>query len=140
MKKKLSFPQLAIGFVLGLLVVLGAMVGVSFLYFKQLSATPPKPDYPEISEDNKNTARSLASVSSQAAGEADKSYVALVIYEDGLILREEPNTSAETILTLRFEETVRVYGLSDDGRWQDVLLETTGDRGWVQIGNTKRVN
>ena len=140
MKKKLSFPQLAIGLVLGLCVVLGAIVGVGYLYFKQLSTTPPKPDYPEITEEQKNEARSLASVSDQAAGASDKSFVALVVYEDGLIMRKDPDSSSESVLTLRFEETVRVYGKSDDGRWEDVLLETTGDRGWVQIGNTKRVN
>ena len=139
MKKRLSVPQILFGLVFGLLFVLAAIGGVGYLYFRQLSATPPKPDYPEITEATRNEARSLASVSNETAGGADQSYVALVLVE-GLIMREEPESSADVVQTLRLDETVRVYGRSEDGRWEDALLETTGDRGWVQIGNTKRVN
>lgn len=140
MKKKISFPQLALGVILGFFMVLGAVVGAGYLYFQQLSKSPPKPNYPEISDAKKKEAKSLASVSDEAAGSPDASYVALVVYEDGLIMREEPNKSAPVILTLEFEETVRVLGRSPDEQWEEVLLETTGSRGWVARGNTKRVN
>ena len=139
MKKKISFPQLAMGLILGLLVVLGALSGVSYLYFSKLSSTPPKPDYPEISDAKKNEAKSLASVSSESVGKPDSSYVALVAFPD-LILRKEPEQKSDSILTLKLDETVRVLGLSPNEQWEEVILETTGDRGWVARGNTKRVN
>ena len=140
MKKKMSFPQLAIGAILGLLVVLGAIFGVGYLYFMKLSTKPPKPNYPQLSEAEKNRAKSLASVSDAPIGSNDSSYVALVEYKDGLIMREEPRSDAKVILTLEYEETVRVLGRSPDEQWERVLLETTGDRGWVARGNTKQVN
>lgn len=140
MKKKISFPQLVVGMILGLIVVLGAIAGVSFLYFSNLSAKPAKPDYPEISKAKKDDPKSLASVSNEAAGNTDSTYVALVAFSDGLIMRKEPNQDSEAILTLEFEETVRVMGVSPDEQWEEVILETTGDRGWVARGNTKRVN
>ncbi|MEM9136528.1 MAG: SH3 domain-containing protein [Cyanobacteria bacterium P01_F01_bin.42] len=139
MKKKISFPQLAIGMILGFLIVIGVIVGVSYFYFLQLSKTPPKPEYPEIADSESNVT-SLASVSDDPASTQDSSYVALVVFEDGLIMRREPSRDSEVVLTLNFEETVRILGRSPDEKWEKVLLETTGDRGWVSRGNTKRVN
>lgn len=139
MKKRISVPQLVIGVILGFFIVLGVIAGTGYLYFMKLSSTPPKPDYPELSEAEKQKAKALTSGVSPTAGGADETYVALVLIE-GLIMRADPEQSAEVVLTLKEDETVRVLGRSPDDQWQEVLLETTGDRGWVSKGNTKRVN
>ncbi|MCM1984143.1 SH3 domain-containing protein [Lyngbya confervoides] len=134
MKRKVTFTQFSIGLVLGLLVVLSVIVGVGYLYFLRLSTSPPKPEFPEVKPpDNSITAPG------EVTGSSDSSYVALVIYPDGLILRELPEASAPAITTIQFEETVRVLERSEDEQWEKVLIEATGQQGWVARGNTQKV-
>lgn len=137
--RKVSFPQFVIGMILGLLIVIGAVGGVGYLYFLKLSKKPPKPDFPKIDTSQKDESAELATVSNVGVEASDSTYVALVVYQDGLILRTEPDSSSEAITTLKFEETVRVVDRSRDEQWEQVFLETTGQRGWVARGNLKRV-
>jgi uncharacterized protein YgiM (DUF1202 family) len=124
-----NVAQSTLGILLGLLTV-GLFVGVaSFLFLQQLSRSPRKPNFAEVRKDS-------AQLDIRAAD--DKTYIALVVYPDGLVLRDKPDSKGKVVDTLRFEETVIVIGESDNKQWQQVRFEVKGLEGWVQTGNLKR--
>ncbi len=133
MTKRVTIPQFLIGIIFGLLIVLVTVGGVGYLYFLRLSQKPDKPDFPAASKVEEEEP------SDADIGPSDDSYVAIVVYPDGLILREDPDSNSEVVTTLNFEETVRILEVSPDEKWEKVFLETTGQDGWVARGNTKRV-
>ncbi len=124
-----NVAQSTLGILLGLLAV-GLFVGVaSFLFLQNLSRSPEKPNFAEVRKDS-------SQLDIRAAD--DKTYIALVEYQDGLVLRDKPDSKGKVVDTLRFEETVIVIGESDNKQWQQVRFEAKGVEGWVQAGNLKR--
>jgi uncharacterized protein YgiM (DUF1202 family) len=124
-----NVAQSTLGILLGLLTV-GLFVGVaSFLFLQHLSRSPGKPNFAEVRKDS-------TQLDIRAAD--DKTYIALVVYPDGLVLRDKPDSKGKVVDTLRFEETVIVIGESDNKQWQQVRFEVKGLEGWVQTGNLKR--
>lgn len=121
--------QTAFGILLGLLVVGLAVGGISFLVLQNLSRTPPKPVFPEVSKQSPQLDIRLGS---------DNAYPAIVVYDQGLILRETPDTQGKVVDKLAFEETVIVTGESEDKQWQQVRSDAKGIEGWVRAGNLKR--
>ncbi len=124
------FLQSILGLFFGLAIVLGAVGGLSYFYLEKLSRMPPEPEFAEA----KNTPESALSLPSTAID----SYPALVLYPDGLILRDRPQPDAEVVGKLALEETVIVTGTSEDGQWQQVNADEQGLSGWVSAGNLKR--
>jgi Bacterial SH3 domain len=124
-----NLAQSILGILLGLLTV-GLVVGTaSFLFLQNLSRSPSKPTFAEVKKD----------ASQLDIREADdKTYPALVTYQEDLILRDKPNSSAKALDKLRFDDTVVVIGTSEDKQWQQVRFEVKGIEGWVRAGNLKR--
>ncbi len=124
---------------MGLLMVIGILGALGYVFFINLSQTPPKPNYPAVSKSNKAGSEDLTNVPDVEVNASDSSYVALVVYPDGLMLRKDPDSSSKVVATLKFDETVRVLEISSDEQWEKLFLETTGEEGWASRGNTKRV-
>jgi uncharacterized protein YgiM (DUF1202 family) len=121
-----------LGVLLGLLAVT-LVTGVgSFLVLQQLSRSPQKPNFADVKKDAANSQLDIRSAD-------DKTYLALVVYQGDLVLRDKPDSSGKVLEKLRFEETVTVIGESDNKRWQQVRFEAKGVEGWIQAGNVKRV-
>jgi hypothetical protein len=138
--RKYSIAQILAGTLLGGIVVIAAVAGFAYLYSYRLAQKPPKPDFAAVEEAQKDQAGELAASTQATEEESDGSYVALVTYTNGLILRKEPDSTAEAIDTLEPETTVRVLEKSLDEQWERLRVEETGEEGWVAIGNTQRAN
>jgi Bacterial SH3 domain len=124
--------QSTLGILLGLL-TLGVIVGgVSYLFLQQLSRSPVKPSFSAATPDPAKAA--LRTKEKQEEGD----YPALVVYEGELVLRDAPAPSGKVIDTLQFDNTVTVTGISDDGQWEQIRVESKGIEGWVGKGNLKR--
>ena len=121
--------QYLLGILLGLLAFAGIVGGISYLYLSQLSRMPPKPTF---ASDRKPT----------APPPKPKPYPAIVIYDNGLLLREKPEATAQSIRTLYYEESVVVLETSADNKWQKVQAKSEDGaedlEGWVAMGNTER--
>jgi uncharacterized protein YgiM (DUF1202 family) len=124
-----NLAQSILGIVLGLLTV-GLVVGTAgFLFLQNLSRSPSKPTFAEVKKDSSQLDIREAD---------DKTYPALVVYQQDLILRDKPNSNGKVVDKLRFDDTVIVIGMSDDKQWQQVRYEIKGIEGWVRTGNLKR--
>ncbi|WP_404788616.1 SH3 domain-containing protein [Altericista sp. CCNU0014] len=124
-----NVAQSTLGILLGLLTVTVAVVGTSFLLLQQLSRSPEKPNFAEAKKEPSQL---------DIRSEDDKTYPALVVYQQGLILRSKPDASSTVVDKLQFNDTVVVVGESDDKQWQQVRFESKGVEGWVRAGNIKR--
>jgi uncharacterized protein YgiM (DUF1202 family) len=121
-----------LGVLLGLLAV-GFFVGaLSFLFLQQLSRSPGKPNFAEVKKDSPNSRLDIR-------GADDKTYLALVVYDQDLILRDKPDSKGKVVDKLRFDDTVTVIGESDNKQWQQIRFESKGVEGWIRAGNVKRV-
>jgi uncharacterized protein YgiM (DUF1202 family) len=120
-----------LGIILGLLAVSFITAGGSFLVLQQLSRSPQKPNFADVKKDAANSQLDIRSVD-------DKTYLALVVYQGDLILRDKPDSSGKVLDKLRFDDTVTVVGESDNKQWQQVRFESKGIEGWIQVGNVKR--
>ncbi|MDJ0695260.1 MAG: SH3 domain-containing protein [Mastigocoleus sp. MO_188.B34] len=67
-------------------------------------------------------------------------YNARVTWSQGLVLRSEPNTDAESVGGVGFNKKVIVLQVSQDKAWQKVRVVGTDEEAWVKAGNTKRTN
>jgi uncharacterized protein YgiM (DUF1202 family) len=129
--RRSTLPQTILGILLGLLAV-GFFVGaVGFLFFQQLSRSPSKPNFAEVKKDAPNSRLDIRTAD-------DKTYPALVVYDQELILRDKPDSSGKVVDKLRFDDTVTVLGESENKQWQQVRFEAKGVEGWVRAGNIKR--
>ena len=129
--RRSTFPQTVLGVLLGLLAV-GLFVGaLSFLFLQQLSRSPGKPNFAEVKKDAPNSRLDIRAAD-------DKTYPALVVYDQELILRDKPDSNGKVVDKLRFDDTVTVIGESENKQWQQVRFEAKGIEGWVRAGNIKR--
>jgi uncharacterized protein YgiM (DUF1202 family) len=120
-----------LGVLLGLLAV-GLFVGaLSFLFLQQLSRSPGKPNFAEVKKDAPNSRLDIRA-------DDDKTYPALVVYDQDLILRDKPDANGKVVDKLRFDDTVTVIGESENKQWQQIRFEAKGIEGWVRAGNVKR--
>ncbi|HEY9825157.1 MAG TPA: SH3 domain-containing protein [Stenomitos sp.] len=124
-----TVAQYTLGITLGLLTVLLAVGALGFLSLQQLSRNPSKPSFPAATKDTSGLAMPPSS---------DNSYPALVTYQEGLIVRDTPDSSSKVIDKLKFDDTVVVMGKSDDSQWEHVRVEFANTEGWVRVGNLKR--
>ncbi len=129
--RRSTFPQTVLGVLLGLLAV-GLFVGaLSFLFLQQLSRSPSKPNFAEVKKDAPNSRLDIRAAD-------DKTYPALVVYDQELILRDKPDANGKVVDKLRFDDTVTVIGESENKQWQQIRFEAKGLEGWVRAGNIKR--
>jgi uncharacterized protein YgiM (DUF1202 family) len=129
--RRSTLPQTTLGILLGLLAV-GLFVGaLSFLFLQQLSRSPGKPNFAEVKKDAPNSRLDIRAAD-------DKTYPALVVYDQDLILRDKPDASGKVVDKLRFDDTVTVIGESEDKQWQQIRFESKGVGGWIRAGNVKR--
>ncbi len=129
--RRSTFPQTVLGVLLGLLAV-GLFVGaLSFLFLQQLSRSPGKPNFAEVKKDAPNSRLDIRAAD-------DKTYPALVVYDQELILRDKPDANGKVVDKLRFDDTVTVIGESENKQWQQIRFEAKGIEGWVRAGNIKR--
>jgi hypothetical protein len=118
--------QSVVGVTVGLIAVLSTVGLLGFLVLNGLSRNPAKPKFPEVVKDSSPTARPSSTIAP-----------AVVTYQGGLAMREDPQSSAKVLATLDINETVMVLGKSDDGQWQHIRSEGRGATGWVSMGNVK---
>jgi Bacterial SH3 domain len=144
--------QLLIGISIGL-AVLGAIVGGSgyYLFITQMSIRPPKPVFAEERDGGKSAAKPkpkpVAAKPSQSPVATDpqnpdaptklppESYDAKVIWKDGLSLKKEPDSGAEKVGGVAFNEKVAIVKTSDDKQWVLIRSQTENLEGWVKAGN-----
>ncbi|WP_017305806.1 SH3 domain-containing protein [Spirulina subsalsa] len=67
-------------------------------------------------------------------------YRARVNWPDGLSLRATGADDAERIGGVAYNQEMIVLRTSSDGRWQEVRLPGSNQRGWVKSGNADRIN
>ena len=129
--RRSTLPQTTLGILLGLLAV-GLFVGaLSFLFLQQLSRSPGKPNFAEVKKDAPNSRLDIRAAD-------DKTYPALVVYDQDLMLRDKPDSNGKVVDKLRFNDTVTVIGESENKQWQQIRFEAKGIDGWVRAGNVKR--
>ncbi len=148
-------------FLLGVTLAIAIMLGggvVVALYFMYKVTTPPakpvfandkvtvkaqtppssNPPQPTPSPAAQSSAEATSGESSSANPLEPGAYKARVAWNEGLILRSEPNLDAERIGGLEHDQRIVVLEESADKKWQRVRLEDGGE-GWIKAGNIERV-
>lgn len=135
----------------------GLLVGLYFMY--RFTTHPPKPVFPneKVTTKVKNspqatTAASQTGATSPKSSETPKpsettpvkplppgTYTARVNWTQGLSLRGEPNTEAERVGGLEYNQQVIVLQESGDKNWQKVRLADGEQEGWIKAGNIERI-
>ncbi len=146
-------------FGVSLALVLHFLTGVATAryFMAKLSVLPPKPvfsnDAIETQTGTADVAQADAAQETAAAPEVQPeaspeveienppgSYEAIVVQPIGLVLRGGPSLEFEQIGGVDYNEEVLVLKESEDGRWLNVRVPSSGLDGWVKAGNTERVS
>lgn len=139
-----SVVKFLLGTILGISILLGASVAVGYYLLTRLTQTPPKPIFANDVRATNLPAKvtKTPTTSSSAAGNPTASkpsgYRALVVFPDGLLLRDSPSVDANQIGGVAYNQEVVVLEESSDQLWQRVRVETEGIEGWVKAGYTER--
>ncbi|MBV8884947.1 MAG: SH3 domain-containing protein [Chroococcidiopsidaceae cyanobacterium CP_BM_RX_35] len=150
-----ALAKLVLGVFLAIAILGCGGVAASLYFINRNSTPPPKPIY--ANDKPSLVARRLAAkkkAKSQLKPIAEASpadspspgplepgtYKARVTWSDGLRLRSEPNSDAETIGSLGYNQEVVVLAESDNQKWQRIRIEDSGKEGWVKTGNTERID
>lgn len=165
--KRLSTSvQFILGFILGITLIAGVSAGLGFLYFKQMSTLPKKPEFsqdtssPETAvetekpsetatdsnvtknepEATEKTEEVKETVLEPEAELPPNAYRAVVTWPQGLSLRAEPNLNAGRVGGISYDAKIIILEDSADGQWQKVRVPWSEQEGWVKAGNTKRTS
>jgi hypothetical protein len=160
-----GFFKLILGFVLAIAVLLGSGLTIA-LYFVNRTALPPeKPmfanDNPQPKVDKpKVTPVKATSTSKPTPTSSPKpspsptptptptespdtlppgAYQAIVTWPQGLSMRDQPASDAQSIGGVGGNQKVIILEESADKNWQKIRIAGTDKEGWVKAGNTKRV-
>lgn len=161
--------QFILGFMLGIILITGTAAGLGFYYVSRMSVAPPKPVFSEEkaqppSEQPQTEAKKPAASpeeTTQANSEAlatpteekpkaeeeekeelelpPNAYKARVTWEQGLSLREEPDSNAVRIGGVDHNAEIIILEESQDKQWQKVRLPWSEQEGWVKAGNIERI-
>ena len=135
----------------------GVLIGLYFMY--RVTTHPPKPVFPneKVAAKAKKSPQVTTTASPTGAtppkpSETPKSsettaakplppgtYKARVNWSQGLSLRGEPNTQAERVGGLEYNQQVIVLEESADKNWQKVRLADGELEGWIKAGNIERI-
>lgn len=158
-----------LGIFLAIAILAGGGVAAALYFMNRTSALPAKPifanDSPAVrGEKPKPPVAKGAKVASTPKGKGGASvkptptpttspkaakspkplppgaYQARVTWNQGLILRAEPNLDAERIGGVGYNSRVIVVQESDDKVWQKIRLQDEEQEGWVKAGNTQKVD
>jgi hypothetical protein len=156
-----------IGFTVAIALLFGAGVATTRYLVTRLTASPPKPIFPEeLPEQNQPSLEGDTTVTFEEtpeSGESDLStpeeaspvseaesvptpaidpnaYEARVTQPIGLVLRQGPSTETTRLGGVGFNEQLLILEESPDGQWLRVRLEGSDIEGWVRAGNTERVD
>lgn len=160
-----GFFKLILGFVLAIAVLLGSGLTIA-LYFVNRTALPPKKpmfanDNPQPKVDKpKVTPVKATSTSKPTPTSSPKpspsptptptptespdtlppgAYQAIVTWPQGLSMRDQPASDAQSIGGVGGNQKVIILEESADKNWQKIRIAGTDKEGWVKAGNTKRV-
>ena len=144
-------------FGVSLALVLHFLTGVATAryFMAKLSVLPPKPVFnndaivaqaestetsPEAATEASATAASEAQPESSPESENPPgSYAAVVVQPIGLIIRGGPGLDFEQMGGVDYNEEVLVLQISEDERWLNVRIPSSGLEGWVKAGNTQKL-
>lgn len=154
--------QFILGFLIGIGLIVGVSGGLIFAYYSKMSVLPKKPvfpDSPSLEESpakNPETATTIEPLESNTTTEESETaaideselepelpadaYYAVVTWPQGLSLRAEPAINAGKIGGIDFETKIIILEDSADGSWQRVKIPWSQQEGWVKGGNTKRTS
>lgn len=159
MKRLSGLLQFMVGFVLGVVILVGGATAVAYMLLSGMNPNPPKPVFTEEKKEEtkeKKAAKPQAEVKESAkAAPAPKAspkpspeatkretksegYQARVTWQSGLSLRSEPTSESTRLGGLDYNTKVSVVGTSSDGQWHRVRL-SDGREGWIKAGNISRV-
>lgn len=141
-----KITKFLLGSTLGLVIVVGAVLGVGYLLIRQFSAPPPKPIFANDPESVKNPGAAASAPDAQPAPSPAASvspapadgYSARVTYPEGLVLRDAPNADAAQIGGIDYNQEVIVLEETEDQEWQRVRLASS-EEGWIRAGNVERI-
>ena len=161
----INILKYTLGIFLALAILAGGGVAAALYFMNRTSAPPAKPifanDSPAVRGENPKppVAKAAKGASTpKAKGEASPkptptpkasespkplppgAYQARVTWNQGLILRAEPNLDAERIGGVGYNSRVIVVQESEDKVWQKIRLESGEQEGWVKAGNTQKVD
>ncbi|HEY9665062.1 MAG TPA: SH3 domain-containing protein [Allocoleopsis sp.] len=141
------------GVLLAMAILFGSGVALTRYLLTRLATPPPKPVF--ANDPSPASASPVAAVSpapaspvatpasspspSPSASPSPSGYSARVTQSIGLIVRQEPASTAAQIGGVEYNQVVTVLEESQDGGWQKVRLGN-GTEGWVKSGNTQRSN
>lgn len=159
MKRLSGLLQFMVGFVLGVVILVGGATAVAYMLLSGMNSNPPKPVFTEEKKEEtkeEKAAKPQAEVKeSPTAAPAPKAspkpspeetkretksegYQARVTWQSGLSLRSEPTSESTRLGGLDYNTKVSVVGTSSDGQWHRVRL-SDGREGWIKAGNISRV-
>lgn len=146
-----SLVKFLLGSVLGIAILLGGGLAISYYFLTRLTQAPPKPTFANDTQTNapkppkppEAQARSQAPAAPEAPVVTDTplepgAYRAVVVYPEGLLLRDRPGYDAGRIGGVAYNQQVVVLEESADKVWQRLRVDT-GEEGWVKAGNVQRL-
>ncbi|NER81193.1 MAG: SH3 domain-containing protein [Leptolyngbya sp. SIO1D8] len=151
-----GLTKLILGVSLALVLLSLAGVATARYFMAKLSVLPPKPVFnndavsgqvvAETSATTETVTTSVEAATSpppEVLPEAEKppgSYDAVVVQPIGLVVRDGPGVQYEQLGGVDYNEQVLVLKTSEDGRWLNVRVESSGQEGWVKAGNTQNLS
>lgn len=157
-----GLAKFVVGFLAGVVLLLLGSVAAGLFLFSTLSATPPKPVFPEerqqkklasINTKNSNVAATNSKLVSSTIDSPSPSpspsqepqlepgaYKARVKWESGLSMRSEASYESSKVGGVAYNQEVVVIQDSDDKQWQKVRVVETNEEGWVKTGNLERAD
>jgi hypothetical protein len=158
--------QLIIGILLGLSGLAAIAGGIGYYFFvTQMSTRPPKPIFAEERKTAKSetkpqvqTKTKTATATSTKKPEPPKpaeqkeekkdeqkanklppeAYSAKVIWKNGLVLKQEPDSGSGKVGGVGYNEKVAIIKESGDKQWLLIRPENADAEGWVKAGNIER--
>ncbi|NEP84073.1 MAG: SH3 domain-containing protein [Okeania sp. SIO3C4] len=140
-----SLFKFLVGFILAILLLVGASAAAVLYFAAKLTKMPEKPIFTNekpIAQKVSMSSPGSANTTSQNLSNqlAPGTYRAIVVEPIGLILRDTPSRDANRIGGISYQEKVIVLEESSDKRWQKVRVDDGSNRtGWVSGGNTEKL-
>ena len=153
-----GLAKFVVGFLAGIVLLLLGSAAAGLFLFSTLSATPPRPVFPEEKQQKKVTnintkSSTVAATNSKLVSSTQVSpspsqetqlepgaYKARVKWESGLSMRSEANFESSKVGGVAYNQEVVVLQDSDDKQWQKVRVVQTNEEGWVKAGNLEQAD
>jgi hypothetical protein len=159
--------QFILGFILGVLLLVGGTAAVGFVFFSRLAAPPEKPVFSEEKESFNQAAQPKESPQTESVNPEEQqakeqpsptpspeekktetnqekeklpagAYKAKVNWSSGLSLRAEPSKDSERIGGVDYNTELIILEKSSDGNWEKVRVVGSDKEGWIKSGNVEK--